>query len=368
LLLVGVAASFSIAMANIVLGLAFVVWVAALAAGSGRLRRQWILVPIAAWAVWLTVSALASPDPAASVAKLGNLPTLLIVPMALALLNRARWRRFVILLAATSAVSSAVAVVQTLSTGIDLQSRAPGLFSHYMTFAGWTMAAVLVLVGQFLFAPRRSDRRWLAPVIVLHGLVLTLSLTRNAWLGLAAGLGLAAVVWRPRSLLAVPLLAVIAVAVLPGTVRERITSVADLQQHANRDRLEMARAGLAIIADHPVFGVGPEGVEAAYPQYRSDAAVRKNPSHLHSNPIQIAAEYGLPALFVWLATLGVFGWGVWRGIENRRPPPAPLVSTALAVTGLTVAGLFEYNWGDAEIWILTLFLLAVPGAFAEEAA
>jgi hypothetical protein len=34
----------------------------------------------------------------------------------------------------------------------------------------------------------------------------------------------------------------------------------------------------------------------------------------------------------------------------------------LAIAGLSVAGLFEYNWGDAEVWIPTLAVLAVPFA------
>lgn len=350
-------------MANILLGLAFLAWIAALLGGASALQWRWILAPLAGWALWTMFSALASPDPVAGLGSLANLLTLLLVPMTLSLLTVQRWRRFILLLTVTSSVSSAVALYQTISTGIDLENRAAGLFSHYMTFAGWTMAAVLVLVGQFLFGGEKIQRRWLLPVIVLHGVVLSISLTRNAWLGLAAGLSLAAVVWRPRSLLAVPLVAVIAVALLPAAVRDRIASVADLSQHANRDRFAMAKSGLAMTIDNPVFGVGPERVGVEYPAYRREGAVRKTPSHLHSNPVQIAAEFGLPALVAWLSVLAVFACASWRGLRNRRPPPPQLVSAALAMTGISVAGLFEYNWGDAEIWILSLFLLAVPGAF-----
>jgi len=288
--------------------------------------------------------------------------------MTLSLLTPVRWRRFVLVLAVSSGASSVVALVETLRTGIDLHNRVAGLFSHYMTLSGWTMAALLILVGHALFGPKRSDRLWLAPVMAAHGIVLALSMTRNAWLGLATGLGLAAVVWRPRSLLALPLIAVMVLPLLPAQVRSRISSVADLTQHSNRDRLAMARSGLAMIADNPLTGVGPDRVAECYPHYRLPTAVRRAPSHLHSNPIQIAAEYGVPALVSWLAIVAAFAAAAWRGLRNQRPPPAPLVSVVMAVTGLMVAGLFEYNWGDAEIWILTLFVLAVPESRAAEAS
>jgi hypothetical protein len=32
----------------------------------------------------------------------------------------------------------------------------------------------------------------------------------------------------------------------------------------------------------------------------------------------------------------------------------------MAVAGVTAAGLFEYNWGDAEVWIVTLVSLSAP--------
>ena len=40
----------------------------------------------------------------------------------------------------------------------------------------------------------------------------------------------------------------------------------------------------------------------------------------------------------------------------------------LAIAGLSVAGLFEYNWGDSEIWMLCLVLIAAPFALVPEPA
>lgn len=344
-------------------------WLWQLVAGAVPRVRDPILLPAAAWLVWSLVSTLASGDPAASVSQLGALLALLVIPATLTLLTVERWRALTTALAVTSSVSSVVALVQFVTAGGPLlDHRIHGLHSHYMTFAGWTLAVALMLLGDLLATPPSRRRWWLAGVVGLHLVALTLSLTRNAWVGLAGALVLAATLWRPRILLAAPLVAVVAVAVLPAAVRERVVSIADLEQHANRDRLAMVEAGLAMIADHPVTGVGPGQVKALYPDYRSERAVRERVSHLHNNPLMIAAERGLPAAAVWLAWLLVFAFGIRRDLADPdHPAPGVPAGCLLAMAGLTVAGMFEFNWGDSEIWLLTMVLLAAPAAVRREA-
>ncbi len=363
LLLVGVAVSLQIALSNILLGLAFLVWLAALAFARASVKWHLILLPVVGWVLWSVISALLSSNPSLSLAGLDNLLTLILVPMVVSVVNPRRWDRFLVLIAGSSAVSSMVALGQIMINGVDLNHRAPGLFSHYMTFAGWTMVAVLILIGEVLKGNTPRRLRWILPVLGLHTVVLLLSLTRNAWVGIAVALGLAAMVWGSRAMLAVPLVVVVALAVLPSAVRDRITSITDLEHEANRDRVAMVEAGVAMSADHPWVGVGPEMIRVVYPDYRRSGAVREQPSHLHCNPVHIAAERGLPALATYGLLLMVFGVTVVRGLQNpEHPAPAALASCLLATVGLMVAGLFEYNWGDSEIWIVTLFVLAVPAA------
>ncbi len=363
LLLVGVAVSLQIALSNIILGLAFLVWLGALVSRRAGVKWNPIFIPVVGWILWSVVSALFSANRPLSVGALDNLLTLILVPMVVSVINPERWDRFLVLIAGSSAVSSMVALGQIVANGVDLSHRAPGMFSHYMTFAGWTMAAVLILVGEVLRGNSPRHLRWILPVLGLHAVVLSLSLTRNAWVGIAVALGLAAMVWGSRAMLAVPLVVVVAVAVLPSAVRDRITSIADLEQAANRDRVAMVEAGVSMSREHPWVGLGPEMIGAAYSDYRRPGAVREQPSHLHCNPVHIAAERGLPALATYALLLTVFGVTVVRGLRDpEHPAPAALASCLLATVGLTVAGLFEYNWGDSEIWIVTLFVLAVPAA------
>ena len=73
---------------------------------------------------------------------------------------------------------------------------------------------------------------------------------------------------------------------------------------------------------------------------------------------------GLPGLAAWIAIwVGFFG-GAWRVF--RRIPPADEGARALvlgsmaAIAAFLVAGLFEYNFGDTEVLLVALSLMALP--------
>jgi hypothetical protein len=103
-------------------------------------------------------------------------------------------------------------------------------------------------------------------------------------------------------------------------------------------------------------------VQPAYSDYRSGTAPERIP-HLHNNAIQITAERGFAGLLTYFAILGVFGAYAWRALQISPPVVRPVVIGCLmAVAGVTAAGFFEYNWGDAEVWIVTLVSLSAPFA------
>ncbi len=201
---------------------------------------------------------------------------------------------------------------------------------------------------------------------------LAFTYSRNAWLGLAAG-ALALVLTAQRTLRIVAVLATVlalgAIA-MPGPVAERLQSVVNLEDQTLRDRVAMWRAGLSMIADHPLLGVGPGEVRTWYQHYRRPEAVRPSTGHLHNSAVQIAAERGLPALFAWIWIWVVFfreGWRVLTRAEREAPVRRALVCASLAgVGGFLVAGLFEHNFGDAEVATVALALMAQPWVVERE--
>ena len=85
--------------------------------------------------------------------------------------------------------------------------------------------------------------------------------------------------------------------------------------------------------------------------------------HLHNNVLQIAAANGLFAAAAYLAIVAL--------VLARASPAAPRngVRTGRAALGrapcsrrvaITVAGFFEYNFGDTEVEMATLLVFALP--------
>lgn len=353
-------ASLKIALANVLLAVAGLMWLTALARRTAPRPRGWILVPVAAYAVVSVLAAALSADPRHSFSELNDLLTLVLVPMTISLLDERRWEWLLRLLAVVLTISATAGLAQFVLGGDPLENRIRGLATHYMTFSGWTLVVSLLLLGDILF---RSDRRrliWSLPAVTLGVATLLLGLTRGAWIGLATGFILAVAASRPRALIFLPLAAMTFILILPQPVLNRANSTFNLRDQSTRERLGMLNSGLEMARDNPFFGLGPGMVEPAFAEYRSDEAPARIP-HLHNNVVQIAAERGGVGLLAYLAILAVFGIHSARALrEATERQRSIIVGCLMAIAGVTAAGLFEYNWGDAEVWIVTLVSLSMP--------
>jgi O-antigen ligase len=103
-----------------------------------------------------------------------------------------------------------------------------------------------------------------------------------------------------------------------------------------------------------------------YERFRVKGAIRPGTGHLHSNPIHLAAERGLPALAAWIwIWLAFFCQGVKRLrlqlSKEGWTARAEMGSAGMAaVAAFLTAGLFEYNFGDSEVVMMVYWLMAFP--------
>ncbi|HVS03000.1 MAG TPA: O-antigen ligase family protein [Thermoanaerobaculia bacterium] len=359
-------ALFGLALSNLLLGLTLLVspW-------TGRWRRlaardlRPLLIVIGAYVALLLAAVAASYQPLESVRETSEIFGLTTVLLALIMIRGAAEARLVtsgvILL---GVLESLVGLAQLARVGAaDLAQRIQGTFSHYMTLAGVLLIADLLLCARLVAWGRRAGWWWLALLPI--NLSLFGSLTRSAWVGLAAGLLALLLLSRPRLLLfSVP--AVIALfLVLPrGPVVDRVASTVDPMDTTNYDRLCMAYSGLLMVKDHPLLGQGPRMVRERYELYRVPTAPREWVPHLHNSFLQLAAERGVPALIAYLALMGLPWQRAMRSLAaegGHHGPRADLLLGVLTVLiGFNVAGLFENNWGDTEVQRLVLFTVALP--------
>jgi len=141
-----------------------------------------------------------------------------------------------------------------------------------------------------------------------------------------------------------------------------LISVFDMKQSSNFDRIRMLQAGVEMIRDHPVLGVGPANVKESYAIYRKQDAPRPRPPHLHNNVVQLWAERGILGLAAYLTLLALFLRQCAQAWRTQRM----WAEIGVAVTvSLAVAGLFEFNFGDTEVFYLMLNLMALVAAWTD---
>jgi O-antigen ligase len=344
--------------------IALTVAVAALIAVLVSERRLPVLPkwtsPLLLYAIWTLASASASANPPASLADCKQLLLLLIVPVVFAFVTARTAMMLTGVIITTGAISAIVGISQySLLEFDELGLRPRSTLSIYMTFAGLMMLVVNVAVARLLF--HRQHRMW--PAVTLPPVVaaLALSLTRSAWIGAGAGVALQLSRRDYRWLGLLPLVAAIGLAVAPIQLTSRAYSIFDAEDVTRRDRVAMLQMGMEMIADHPIFGVGPDMVRQVYPLYRPMHAVQAQNPHLHNVPLQIAAERGLPALAIWAWFMVLLVAGLLERFNQGRH--RVLAAAALgAVCSMLTAGMFEYNFGDSEFLMLFLVLVTLPFA------
>lgn len=332
-------------------------------------RRSPLHGPVALFVLLSSLSVLFSTDPVRSAGELKGFVTFLLVVAVSGLVDGAEDAHLVVdALRLTTLYLVLRGLVDYFVRGYDnVWERLSGGLSIYMTYAGLLMVLSLVLSARALTAGRARGQRLADGILAVSAVVLVgLSFTRNAYLGLAAGAVVLVLTARPRLSLALIPLAALVFALLPAGVRERAASTFDRTDSAARDRLSMWSAGAAMVSQRPFFGVGPGRIKELYPVYRQPGFVEARVGHLHDNLVNVAAETGIPSALAYLAiVVAVFAAGWPLALDRTRPDVRALARGALAANAaLFVAGLFEYNFGDVEILRVTLVVFALPFAAA----
>jgi O-antigen ligase len=380
LLVLGLVASISLSQTTLVL---LAVWlVLARCAGIVSRLRLPLALPLVLFVAWTVVAALASDDLRDSLSTCKNLMNLAGLWIVASTLEDARAaRRFLAGLALALGVVAVLAIVQVGACPAEVPrasygrvivnffrhcSRAHGFFSIYMTLAG---VLVMLLTATLPRLLRLEGLRVVAPVWLVSVVALALTYVRGAWLGLAAGvLGVLASLRRRSVTVLVLIVVVIAALAAVPRIGERLHTLGSLRDDTSRDRLAMLKTGLSLVRAHPLLGIGPGQVKRVYPTAAGPDALRRSTSHLHDTPLQIAVERGIPGLAAWLAIFALFFVHTIRLI--RRLPAENVdrtlvVGVQAAIVSFLIAGLFEYNFGDTEVLLVMLSLMALPFVVAD---
>lgn len=357
LALTALAATLSVAIAQIALGLTLLLALWLLARRRGAPVRTGLELPAALFVGWALLMIPFSGDRAQSLLFARRF-WLLAAVWLFATHGRGGRRRGALAVAfLAGAVMAALYGLRGAARAADLTiEHRLTLAQGYMTGGGLMMIAALTALA-FVAAGPRGRARLLAALALAPLLVaLVLTMTRGAWLGFLVGAAVVLALRRARWL--VPLAVVVAalVALAPASARDRFLSSFDPRHERNTERETMWRTGWRMMLDHPFTGVGDRDLKRIYAQYHRGEEVEIQ-GHLHSNLVQFGAIWGVPGLLlgagflIAMPVLLLRRRRAWRALGGSAPPGAEAWTlAALAVwTGFNVMGLFEWTFGDAEM-------------------
>jgi len=127
------------------------------------------------------------------------------------------------------------------------------------------------------------------------------------------------------------------------------------------------REGFGVLTNSPrhlVVGVGMDSIKTHYRDWHMFDDGRQPMGHLHSTPLQLAFDRGLPMLVLWLWLVIAF----WFYIADAEKSVRDLSDTNAhglllgilgALTGFLASSLVNYNYGDAEATMMFWFLMGL---------
>ena len=270
-------------------------------------------------------------------------------------------------------------------------TRIHGFMGHWMHFGGQQMLVFVFLVAFLLLSKGRNSKPetgnstesasfpnsgyrispfwWALLALVVVSIVL--NFTRGVWLGCFLASIYLVARWKPKVLLAMPILLALGYVGAPSLIRERLRlAMHPTHEPALSIRLEMWHVAIKMIRAHPWAGVGPNNIEEVYVLYLPQG---KTPevgyhSHFHNDFLQFGAERGLPCLASWVWLMAALGWYTWK-LRRQLSTQRWIADASLAAWMAFLAeGCFEFNFGTSPVLMAFLFVTSTPFIAAKIAA
>ncbi|MBC7911304.1 MAG: O-antigen ligase family protein [Pyrinomonadaceae bacterium] len=249
--------------------------------------------------------------------------------------------------------------------------RASGFFGHYVTYAEALQLIASLAFGIFIALPFKRSLKGalLLAAVALFGFALLLTVTRASQLGLLISAGVIVLVGlksrRTMLLMAACALPLVLVGLLV-LQQKRQVGFFDRSDGSVSWRETVWREGFQLLTSKPrhlLTGVGMDSIKRYGCEWELFDKCRLPVGHMHSTPLQLALERGLPALLAWLALIFLYGRMLWR--LARVDFADGWIERGLALgalgglAGFFASGLVHYNFGDSEVVMIFYLIMGL---------
>jgi O-antigen ligase len=327
-----------------------------LALQLGRMRLPFPVWWYGAFVLWAFAASFASPYPViAREQALEHLKLLLVVLIVVnALRTQGQLRFYLLFFLGCFVLFPVRGTLVSFAMGNNVFGRA--LWNYIYNNPNDLAALSLLALGVALalaFSLSRGTLARLGAIVsaILLLVVILMTQSRGAFIGLAAGMGPAfiALTLKRRGFLALALVGGVAIAfALPAGVWQRLSGIEKLTslstiaeadaEGSAAERFEINKVAWRIFSDSPVFGVGLGAYQHANAVYSPELGMKDT----HNTYLALAAEVGLPGVLLWCALFGSVLRYAHRG--RRRAAAGALAAQQVwierAIRGYLVAGLF----------------------------
>ena len=256
--------------------------------------------------------------------------------------------------------------------------RAAGLYGHYTTYAEALQLIASLAFGLFIAVRRKRSRNGLLLLVALLGLggALLLTVTRASWLAFLLSAFVILLVGTSRRV-ALIMIACALPLVLAGLFvlqRQRNVSFYDQKDQSITWRETVWREGFNLLRSKPrhlLVGVGMDSIKRHWREWDLFDQGKIPVGHMHSTPLQLAVERGVPALLVWIALVLAYARMLWRLLRAGRIDGwierGILLGALGGLVGFLASGIVHYNYGDSEVVMIFYFIMGLGLAVEREA-
>jgi O-antigen ligase len=256
--------------------------------------------------------------------------------------------------------------------------RAAGFYGHYVTYAEALQLIASLAFGLFIALPEKRRSGGVLLLLALAGLsvALLLTVTRASWVGLLLSAFVIVLAGTSRRT-ALVVAACALPLVLGGWLilkQQRNVGFYDSSDQSITWRQTVWREGFDLLASQPrhmLVGVGMDSIKRHWREWGLFEGGRIPVGHLHSTPLQLAVERGIPALVAWLLLLGLYARMLWRlarrAVFESWIERGVVLGALGGLVGFFASGMVHYNLGDSEVAMIFYFIMGLSLLVEREA-